>query len=40
MNYSSKRSEWTLESDETIFAENDAFIQRCRDLIDICEGQL
>ena len=38
MNYSSKKSEWTLESDETIFAENDAFIQRCRDLIDICEG--
>ncbi len=40
MNYSSKRSEWTLDTDETIFAENDAFIQRCRDLIDICEGQL
>ena len=26
--------------DEGIFAENEAFIQRCKDLKEICEGQL
>jgi dynein heavy chain, axonemal len=31
---------WTLLDDDTIFAENEAFIQRCRDLKEICEGQL
>lgn len=31
---------WELDQDETIFAENEAFIQRCKDLIEICEGQL
>ncbi len=35
---------WTLNGDEdkdnTIFAENEAFIQRCKDLKEICEGQL
>lgn len=31
---------WKLDSDETIFAENEAFIQRCKDCKDICEGQL
>ena len=29
-----------LLEDDTIFAENEAFIQRCRDLKEICEGQL
>lgn len=28
------------EEDDGIFAENEAFIQRCRDLKEICEGQL
>lgn len=36
----SSRPGWELETDETIFAENEAFIQRCKDLIEICEGQL
>lgn len=36
----STRNNWELDSDETIFAENEAFIQRCRDLMEICEGQL
>lgn len=37
---------WTLLSEEnddknnTIFAENEAFIQRCKELKEICEGQL
>ena len=31
---------WNLASDDTIFAENEAFIQRCKDCKDICEGQL
>lgn len=31
---------WKLDSDDTIFAENEAFIQRCKDCKDICEGQL
>jgi len=35
-----RADEWDLESDEVIFAEIDAFIQRCRDLKEICEGQL
>ena len=38
--YSPKAEEWTLHKDETIFAENEAFIQRCKDLMEICEGQL
>jgi hypothetical protein len=29
-----------MEKDDTIFAENEAFIQRCKDLKEICEGQL
>ena len=32
--------QWNLASDDTIFAENEAFIQRCKDLKDIWEGQL
>jgi len=36
----SSRPGWELDTDETIFAENEAFIQRCRDLLEICEGQL
>jgi dynein heavy chain len=36
----SSRQGWELDSDETIFAENEAFIQRCKDLNEICEGQL
>jgi dynein heavy chain len=36
----SSRKNWELDSDETIFAENEAFIQRCKDLLEICEGQL
>lgn len=37
--YSTKKN-WDLDTDETIFAENEAFIQRCKDLMEICEGQL
>ncbi len=37
---SCRAADWDLEKDETIFAEIDAFIQRCRDLKEICEGQL
>jgi len=37
---SCRADDWDLEKDETIFAEIDAFIQRCRDLKEICEGQL
>lgn len=33
--YSSKPN-WTLDRDDTIFAENEAFIQRCQDLKEIC----
>lgn len=36
----SPKTGWELDQDETIFAENEAFIQRCKDLIEICEGQL
>ena len=36
----SQDRKWTLDSDDTIFAENEAFIQRCKDCKDICEGQL
>lgn len=36
----SSRKGWNLDNDETIFAENEAFIQRCKDLKEICEGQL
>ena len=32
-------STWEIE-DGTVFAQLDAFMQRCRDLIDICEGQI
>ena len=41
-NYSSTKDKnpWELDTDDTIFAENEAFIQRCRDLKEICEGQL
>lgn len=40
--YGTKTSgrQWKLASDDTIFAENEAFIQRCKDCKDICEGQL
>ena len=34
----SSKANW--EEDDGIFAENEAFIQRCRDLKEICEGQL
>lgn len=34
----SSKPNW--EEDDGIFAENEAFIQRCRDLKEICEGQL
>ncbi len=34
----SSRPNWNLDTDETIFAENEAFIQRCKDLKEICEG--
>jgi len=36
--HSSRNNYWDLEKDEQIFAEIDAFIQRCRDLMEICEG--
>jgi hypothetical protein len=35
---STRAEHWDLEKDETIFAEIDAFIQRCRDLKEICDG--
>jgi len=35
--YSSRKG-WALDKDDTIFAENEAFIQRCKDLKEICEG--
>jgi dynein heavy chain len=38
--YSPRAAHWSLDTDDTIFAENEAFIQRCRDLMEICEGQL
>ena len=38
--HSNRKEHWDLEKDEQIFAEIDAFIQRCRDLMEICEGQL
>ena len=31
--------EWTIKSD-SIFAQIEAFVQRCNDLIEICEGQI
>lgn len=34
----SSRGGWPLADDDTIFAENEAFITRCKDLKDICEG--
>jgi len=37
--YSSRKNP-EMEKDDTIFAENEAFIQRCKDLKEICEGQL
>jgi len=42
--YSTSETEWSLSNDQdkdkdnTIFAENEAFIQRCRELKEICEG--
>jgi len=39
MNRGPKKN-WSLEEKDTIFAENEAFIQRCKDLKEICEGQL
>jgi dynein heavy chain len=36
----SSRPNWELDNDDTIFAENEAFIERCKNLIEICEGQL
>jgi dynein heavy chain len=36
----STRNEWTLDKDKTIFAEIEAFIQRCKDIKEICEAQL
>ena len=38
--HSSRKEYWDFSQDEQIFAEVDAFIQRCRDLKEICEGQL
>jgi dynein heavy chain len=40
MTYSFRKKECDLGKEDTIFAENEAFIQRCRDLKEICEGQL
>lgn len=42
---SDMKESWTLNSgnddkENTIFAENEAFIQRCKELKEICEGQL
>lgn len=36
----STRPNWNLDKDKTIFAEIEAFIQRCKDLKEICEAQL
>ena len=36
----STRKDSGIDKDDTIFAENEAFIQRCKDLKEICEGQL
>jgi dynein heavy chain, axonemal len=38
--YSAKTDSGDLGKEDTIFAEIEAFIQRCRDLKEICEGQL
>jgi dynein heavy chain len=38
--YSSRAKDSDLGKEDTIFAENEAFIQRCRDLKEICEGQI
>ena len=38
--HSSRKEAWDLQEDETIFAEVDAFIQRCKDLKEICDGQM
>lgn len=37
-NYSVRSKDSDLGKEDTIFAENEAFIQRCRDLKEICEG--
>jgi len=37
---STREIPWTLDQDKTIFAEVEAFIQRCKDLKGICEAQL
>lgn len=36
--HSTRSEAWDLQEDETIFAEVDAFIQRCKDLMEICDG--
>ena len=38
MTYSFRKKDCDLGKEDTIFAENEAFIQRCRDLKEICEG--
>lgn len=35
---SKKPSSTNNNKEDTIYAENEAFIQRCRDLKEICEG--
>eukprot|EP00935_MAST-01C_sp_MAST-1C-sp1_P000961 g961.t1 len=37
---SSPRRGWEKIDDKSIFAQIDAFVQRCRDLLEICEGQV
>lgn len=36
---SAPRLHWTFD-DASIFAQIDAFVQRCRDLLEVCEGQI
>jgi len=38
--YGQGKTKWSFDTEDTIFAENEAFIQRCKDLKEICEGQL
>lgn len=38
--YSESKNKWDMTKMNTIFAENEAFIQRCKELKEICEGQL
>jgi dynein heavy chain len=37
---SKPRRSWESIDDKSIFAQIDAFVQRCRDLLEICEGQV